>query len=360
MKKLFYAVILATLALAGCKKDESTSYQFEGCQWITEEIEPVAMYPRHRLLMDVGFTKPGVAYYAVVICEGDSNYSEGDIVKTLEKSYSYDSSTGLLSIAPDELKISFINNDMIKAERNPEDIQVFTRATKKYNLRKAIDPVGPSEPSGPSEPEKLEIWPETESEWAGGSVQINANRDDVTWSFEVKGHPVDGAPYQNGSLATSISDNGHLTLAMYKKRLVSSGYSITDAVIVVTAKTADDQTATCEVTSKAWKLVVYDNQVVNGSPLTPEDVHSGYALAFGPHSDDGKIIEDWRTSGFVWKHNCLDTDSDNNNVYVIANVLYSVQIGEEWGIIDNYSPYYISITYGEYEDKMIIPDDNLQ
>ena len=354
-----FAAVLVLLPAVSCKKDESTSYQFEGCQWITEEIEPVAMYPRHQILMDVGFTKPGVAYYAVVICEDDSNYKEGDIVKTLEKSYAYDSSTGLLSIGPDELKISFINNDMIKAERNPEDIKVFTRATKKYNLSKAIDPVGPSEPSGPSEPEKLEIWPETESEWAGGSVQINANRDDVTWSFEVKGHPVDGAPYQNGSLATSISDNGLLTLAMYKKRLVSTVFTITDAVIVVTAKTADDQTATCSVTSKAWELVVYDDQVANGSPLDPEEIRSRDALAFGPHSADGKIIEDWRTSGFVWKHNCLDTDSDNNNVYVIADVLYSVQIGEEWGIIDNYSPYYISITYGEYEDKMIIPDDNL-
>ena len=359
MKKTFIFVCLSALvlSLAGCTKDDSADQQFEECQWITEEIESVSMYPRHQILMDVGFTKPGVAYYAVVICEGDSNYSEGDIVKTLEKSYAYDSSTGLLSIGPDELKISFVNNDMIKAERNPEDITIFARATKKYNLKNAIDPAGPSEPS---EPEELEIWPDTESEWAGGSVQINANREDVTWSFEVKGHPVDGAPNQNGSLATSISDNGLLTLAMYKKRQVSSGYSITDAVIVVTAKTADDQTATCEVTSKAWKLVVYDNKVANGSPLTPENIRSRDALAFGPHSADGKIIEDWRTSGFVWKHNCLDTDSDNNNnVYVIADVLYSVQIGEEWGIIDNYSPYYISITYGEYEDKMIIPDDNL-
>ena len=136
------------------------------------------------------------------------------------------------------------------------------------------------------------------------------------------------------------------------RNLEVMGYGTCEAV---TAKTADGQTATCEVTSKAWELVVYDNQVANGSPLTPEDVHWGDALAFGPHSDDGKIIEDWRTSGFVWKHNCLDTYSDNN-VYVIADVLYSGQIGEEWGIIDNYSPYYISITYGEYEDKMIIPD----
>ena len=256
----------------------------------------------------------------------------------------------------DALRITFISKDMIKAEHSPEDILVLNRATKRYNLKNALEP---SHPFDPPVSEEFKITPEKESDWAGGSVQINANRDDVTWTFEVKGHPVDGAPYQNGSLATSISDNGLLTLAMYKKRLAGSVYSIADAVIVVTAKTADDQTATCEVTSKAWKLVVYDNQVANGSPLTPENIHWGDALAFGPHSVDGKIIEDWRTSGFDWKHNCLSPYG--NNVYVIADVLSIGQIGQDtWGITDKNSPYYISITYGEYEDKMIIPDDNLR
>lgn len=252
MKKYLFAFALAVLTLAGCKKDDSADQQFEGSQWITEEIESVSMYPRHQILMDVGFTKPGVAYYAVVICEDDSNYKEGDIVKTLEKSYSYDPSTGLLSIGPDELKISFVNNDMIKAERNPEDITIFSRATKRYNLKNAIDPVGPS---GPSEPEELEIWPETESEWAGGSVQINANRDDVTWSCEVLGHPVDGAPMPVGS-QSSISKDGVLTLAMYKQAVTNP--TPVSPVVVVTAETSDGQTATCEVTSMAWAANFYE------------------------------------------------------------------------------------------------------
>ena len=138
---------------------------------------------------------------------------------------------------------------MIKAERNPEDITVFTRATKKYNLKNAIDP------AGPSEPEKLEIWPETESEWAGGSVQINANREDVTWSCEVSGHPVDGAPVHVGS-KSSISQDGVLTLAMYKQAVTNP--TPVSPVVVVTAETSDGQTATCEVTSMAWSANFYD------------------------------------------------------------------------------------------------------
>ena len=350
MKKLFYAVILATLALAGCKKDESTSYQFEGCQWITEEIESVSMYPRHQILMDVGFTKPGVVYNAVVICEDDSNYSEGDIVKTLEKSYSYDPSTGLLSIAPSELKISFVNNDMIKAEHSPSEITIFTRATKRYNLRDAIDP------AGPSEPEELEIWPDTESEWAGGSVKINANRDDVTWSFELKGDPVDGAPYQNGSLATSISEDGLLTLAMYKKRLAGSVYSITDAVIVVTAETADGQTATCQVTSKAWSVKFFDNQA-NWAEIDINDIASGYDISFGPYDVKGQSIEDWDETdvGFTWNHNCL-APYGNNGVDVCADVLTISQIQTSTLITDKTGDRYISVTYGAYENKCIIED----
>ena len=357
MKKYLYAFALAVLMFAGCKKDDSADQQFEGCQWITEEIESVPMYPRHQILMDVGFTKPGVLYQAVVICEDDSNYSEGDIVKTREKSYSYDPSTGLLSIGPDELKISFINNDMIKAEHSPTDeVIILARATKRYNLRDAIDPVGPSGPSGPSEPEELEIWPDTESEWAGGSVQINANRDDVTWSFEVKGHPNDGAPYQNGSLATSISDNGLLTLAMYKKRLVSTVYSITDAVIVVTAETADDQTATCEVTSKAWSVKFFDNQA-NWAELDINDIVSGYDISFGPYDVKGQSIEGWDEygSGFTWNHNCLSPYGDNG-VDVCADVLTMSQIQTSTLITDKTGDRYISVTYGAYENKYIIED----
>ena len=361
MKKLFLLMIAGLMIFASCKKDKNPQYPFDHLQWITEEmdgcdlsnygIDDCARLPEGRLLMDVGATKEDKGYLAWVVTSSDECYSSGDIVLIDEDSYGYNPETGSFSFPGfDDAMVSFISETKVKVDYDGT-ATIFELATKNYKVKNAIDPL----PAGPT---AFTLTPEKTSEWAGGSVQINANREVVTWSFEVKGHPVDGAPYQNGSLATSISDNGLLTLAMYKKRLAGSVYSITDAVIVVTAKTADGQTATCNVTSKAWKLVVYDDQIANGSPLTPEEIRSGDAIAFGPHSANGKIIEDWEDSGFVWKHNCLDTYSDIN-VYVIADVLYSGQIGEEWGIIDNYSPYYISFTYGEYEDKMIIPDDNL-
>lgn len=353
MKKLFYAVILATLALAGCKKDESTPYQFEGYQWITDELESMGIYPKHQLLFDVGYTKPGVIYYAVVICEDNSKYSTGDIIKTREQQYTYSSSTGEVSMSGDALRITFISKDMIKAEHSPEDILVLNRATKRYNLKNALEP---SHPFDPPVSEEFKITPEKESDWAGGSVQINANREDVTWSFEVKAHPVDGTPYQNGSLATSISDNGLLTLAMYKKRYAASVYSITDAIIVVTAETADGQTATCEVTSKAWSVKFFDNQT-NWTEIDINDISSGHDISFGPYDVNGQSIEGWDGPdvGFTWNHNCL-VPYGNNGVDVCADVLNMSQIQNSTLITDKTGDRYISVTYGAYENKYIIED----
>ena len=362
MKKLFFVMMAGLMVLASCKKDKNPQYPFDHLQWITEEmdgcdlsdygIDDCAKLPEGRLLMDVGANKEDKGYLAWVVTSSDERYSSGDIVLIDEGSYGYNPVTGSFSFPGfDDAMVSFISETKVKVVCDGT-ATVFELATKNYNVKNAIDPL----PAGPT---AFTLTPEKTSEWAGGSVKINSNRDDVTWSFEVKGHPVDGTPNQNGSLATSISENGLLTLAMYKKRLVSSVYSITDAVIVVTAETADGQTATCSVTSKAWKLVVYDDQVANGSPLAPEDIRFGDALAFGPHSADGKIIEDWGNSGFDWKHNCLFPYGTKG--YVIADVLSIGQIGEDkWGITDKNSPYYISITYGKYEDKMIIPDDNLR
>jgi hypothetical protein len=253
----------------------------------------------------------------------------------------------------DALSITFISKDMIKAEHSPEDILVLNRATKRYNLKNALEP---SNPFDPPVLEAFKITPEKESEWAGGSVQINANREDVTWSFEVKGHPVDGAPYQNGSLATSISDNGLLTLAMYKKRLAGSVYSIADAVIVVTAETADGQTATCEVTSKAWSVKFFDNKA-NWAELDINDIVSGYDISFGPYDVKGQSIEGWDGAdvGFTYDHNCL-APYGNNGVDVCADVLDMSQIQNSTLITDKTGDRYISVTYGAYENKYIIED----
>ena len=342
MKKLFFAVILAIFAMAGCNKDEGQSYQLDGYQWITEEIQDE---PSYRILLDLGKTKAGKFALAYIICEDEGTLSEGDILIQEAGTYTYDRLKGSLDMGGTVAKLSFVNETTIKIDVDG-DVMVFTRASKKYNLSDAVEPA----------PAEFEITPEKESDWAGGSVQINANREDVTWSFELKGHPVEGTPYQNGSLATSISDNGLLTLAMYKKRYAASVYSITDAIIVVTAETADGQTATCEVTSKAWSVKFFDNQT-NWTEIDINDISSGHDISFGPYDVNGQSIEDWDGPGvgFTWNHNCL-APYGNNGVDVCADVLNMSQIQASTSITDKTGDRYISVTYGAYENKYIIED----
>ena len=103
------------------------------------------------------------------------------------------------------------------------------------------------------EQEKFVITPEKDSEWAGGKIKINANREVVRWSLEVQGDPVDGAPSQSGTLSTSIADDGTVLLGMYRHRIGGYIWEETDATIDVTAEAAGGETATCSVVSKAWK-----------------------------------------------------------------------------------------------------------
>jgi hypothetical protein len=100
---------------------------------------------------------------------------------------------------------------------------------------------------------EFSITPAKDMEWAGGAVQIGANREVAKWSFEVQGHPVDGAPSQDGTLATCIMDNGTLVLGMYRHKIGGYIWEETDATINVKAETSDGKTATCSVVSKAWK-----------------------------------------------------------------------------------------------------------
>lgn len=357
MKKLFFVMMAGLMVLASCKKDKNPQYPFDHLQWITEEmdgcdlsdygIDDCAKLPEGKLLMDVGATKEDKGYLAWVVTSSDERYSSGDIVLIDEDSYGYNPVTGSFSFPGfDDAMVSFISETKVKVDYEGT-ATVFELATKNYKVKNAIDPL----PAGPT---AFTLTPEKTSEWAGGSVKINANREVANWSVDVEEDPANGALAPAYGLETSISADGVVTLAMYRLQAAA-----TDAKLNITATTADGETATCSVTSKAWELVVYDDQVANGSPLAPEDIRFGDALAIGPHSADGKIIEDWRNSGFDWKHNCLAPYG--TNAYVIADVLSIGQIGQDkWGITDKNPPYYISITYGKYEDKMIIPDDNLR
>ena len=342
MKKLFFAFIFAIFAMAGCNKDEGQSYQLDGYQWITEEIQDE---PSYRILLDLGKTKAGKFALAYIICEDEGTLSEGDILIQEVGTYTYDRLKGSLDMGGTVAKLSFVNETTIKIDVDG-DVMVFTRASKKYNLSDAVEPA----------PAEFEIWPETDSDWAGGSVQINTNRDDVTWSCKLKEDSADDSITENGTLKTSISGDGVLTLAMYKKRYAASVFSMVDAVIVVTAKTADGQTATCEVTSKAWDVKFFDNQT-NWTEIDINDISSGHDISFGPYDVNGQSIEGWDGPdvGFTWNHNCL-APYGNNGVDVCADVLNMSQIQASSLITDKTGDRYISVTYGAYENKYIIED----
>ena len=258
MKKLFLLMIAGLMIFASCKKDKNPQYPFDHLQWITEEmdgcdlsnygIDDCARLPEGRLLMDVGATKEDKGYLAWVVTSSDEHYSSGDIVLIDEDSYSYNPETGSFSFPGfDDAMVSFISETKVKVDYDGT-ATVFELATKNYKVKNAIDPL----PAGPT---AFTLTPEKTSEWAGGSVQINANREVVTWSVEVKGHPVDGAPMPVGS-QSSISQDGVLTLAMYKQAVTNP--TPVSPVVVVTAETSDGQTATCEVASMAWSASFYE------------------------------------------------------------------------------------------------------
>lgn len=346
MKKYLFAFVLAVLTVAGCKKDDSVKPQFEGSQWITDELD-VAPMPKHQLLWDFGFTKPGVAYEALVIAEDDGGYSEGDIVKVFEDSYSYDASTGKLTIGSDDLKVSFVNNDMIKIEFAPDDIMIFNRAKKKYNLKDAIDP--------PEEPEEFSITPDKTAEWAGGTVKINATGDVAKWSFELV-YPEGTSEsdklkyYASYDTETSISDSGELTLACYMKRLVANISDRVNMDIKVIAESESGEKAECLVTSKYWQIrVTSENSNV---ALEPSEVICGGTYCFIIDDADENVYKGFADDGdFIWKSNCIYPFAHSGG-YVYADILYRNQIDES-------APYHISVTYGTYTSRFVIPEENI-
>ena len=190
MRISFFAVplmIAGLMIFASCKKDKNPQYPFDHLQWITEEmdgcdlsnygIDDCARLPEGRLLMDVGATKEDKGYLAWVVTSSDEHYSSGDIVLIDEDSYGYNPETGSFSFPGfDDAMVSFISETKVKVDYDGT-ATVFDLSTKNYKVKNAIDPL----PAGPT---AFTLTPEKTSEWAGGSVQINANREVVTWSVD--------------------------------------------------------------------------------------------------------------------------------------------------------------------------------
>ena len=132
--------------------------------------------------------------------------------------------------------------------------------------------------TGPApEQEEFAITPAKDSEWAGGAIQISANREVASWSHEMVIPEVgDKANYsESSSLSTSISESGLVTLGMYLKRFAAKIFVPTTMTLRITATSVDGETATCEVASMGWATRFYlcsDEEVRNPEKVAVGDI----------------------------------------------------------------------------------------
>lgn len=341
MKKVLFAAFAAVLALVACNKDEKTTYQFEGLQWISEELSEEGM-PALKMLFDVGMTKAGKLYEAYIVCEDDEYYSDGDIIIEDECSYTY--SDGNLTIDGDVVKVDFLSENMVRLSGSDIDI-ILNKSTKKYKLNDAVEP----------EPEEFSITPAKTAEWAGGTVKINATGDVAKWSFELvypEGTSEDDKLryYASYDTETSISDGGELTLACYMKRLVANISDRVNMDIKVIAESESGEKAECLVTSKYWQIRVTSEN--SNIALEPSEVICGGTYCFIIDDADENEYKGFSDDAdFTWKSNCIYPFGHSGG-YVYADIRYLNQIDES-------APYHISITYGTYTSRFVIPEENI-
>ncbi|MBE6218397.1 MAG: hypothetical protein E7124_10240 [Bacteroidales bacterium] len=134
-----------------------------------------------------------------------------------------------------------------------------------------------NEPAPAPEQEVFVITPAKDSEWAGGAIQISANREVASWSHEMVIPEVgDKANYsESSSLSTSISESGLVTLGMYLNRFAAKIFEPTTMTLRITATSVDGETATCEVASMGWATRFYlcsDEEVRNPEKVAVGDI----------------------------------------------------------------------------------------
>lgn len=129
------------------------------------------------------------------------------------------------------------------------------------------DNPAPQEPQEPQEPvyEALALNVEMDSQWALCDVQIKANKAIKEWKAEVVSPSLLMLP-NDGPV---ISDDGVLTLPVFRIFDFARKNPITDADIRVTANSEDGESVQCTVTSKAWMplLVSQSGESINEDDL---------------------------------------------------------------------------------------------
>lgn len=340
MKRLFCVLSIAIIALASCNKEEGPAYQLEGRQWISQEMTDETIMVDYRVLLDVGYTSDGEATLAKVVSRDD----DMDIIINSQSAYTYDQNTGAFTMMDVDAKIEFLNEKTFKLNTS-EKILTFTLAEMEYDLNSTTEE--------PEEPEGFKIYPDKDSDYAGGTIEFTANQEVKEWNYELV--LPDGVTQsqiaQTASCPTTLS-SGVLKLSCYRKDL-----ELYDAQINVTATAVSGETAEYTVTSKAWEVGLFDYKA-DFAPVKKSDIYCGMSIGFAPYTTEGNIKEWYDNKSFKWEHNCL-SPFGNVGDCVCADVLSTSQISTSSSITDKDAPYYIKVTYRYYSDTAILREENL-
>ena len=264
MKKMFFAMLAVAVLMVSCKKDGDSSYTLEG-QWLTEEEEGTDGFPSAKMLMDIGAKSgAGKMTMATLITETVGSFVEGDLYLIQEAPYTYDKSSGTLTMkhseAGDEIaQVKFISADKVTITEDGVSI-FFTRVKKEYSLKDMKSFVE-------FEPESdFEITPSKEADWAGGEISFVGNKEIKNLTYDAM---TDGVTVSE-LCPTTLAEDCTLTLGLY---LDSEG-NIADCDILIKASDYDGNETTCIVTSDAWRPAVYTEY---RGEFTEDDLSQGWS-----------------------------------------------------------------------------------
>ena len=255
MKKLFFAMLAAAAMMVSCNKaEEDTAYKLEG-QWITEEEAAYGEYPSSRVLMDIG-AKSGTGKLTTAMLMTGSNavFNEGDLFFLSKGAYTYNSTTGELTLDGQAAMVKFLSKDKIVLSADGIDLY-FTRVEKEYSLSGMINPEDLVEQEF-----VLATLTGNEADWAGGSQMIVSTREIKNLRFEVMTQGV----HEANLCKTSIEDN-IITLGLY----LDENNNIADCDIKVIATDPAGNEAELIITSDAWMPILYEN--VDGEFIPKSD-----------------------------------------------------------------------------------------
>lgn len=311
MKKMFYAVIAGLLVLASCEKEGSGTRQFEGLQWISEEMSGLnladyshtdcAPLPEGKLLLDVGADQAGYGYLVWVVTGSNNFYSGGECVLIDEDDYTYDIKTGALYFPSLIGTVKFLAEDKVKIDEGSY-VTIFDRSSKNYKMEDAIAPLPATLP-------EFAITPDKDSGFSGDEIAFTANRTVDQWEFEVVSEDV-----TTDDLATSITEEGILTLGSYLS--TQSSQTLASVQIKVTA-TSGEEKAEYALWDLAWEPAFFD--------CTEDGSNCTFATRYHSNTDSA---DNWRIGNGdffcikIWDEN---EQALSNNEDIVKNLNISFE-----------------------------------